>query len=189
MADKNNLVVLTFEGSGTASAVYSEIESMEKDKLLEIEDAIIIERAEDGPSLREAPIRAGSSPDTRVGSGKMPDESYTVRQTHSRKGKTAAKGGGIGLLAGWLLGGPIGGAIVGAGIGAITGALRDFGIDNKNIEGIKARLQPNTSALMVLGHVEDREAFLAKIRTYDPQVAMSSLSPEVEKELRARLGG
>jgi uncharacterized membrane protein len=171
MADNttDNLVVLTFEGSETAGVVYSEIESMEEQKLLVIQDAIIIERGE------------------QTNLSRSPDDAFTVKQTHARKGKVAAKGAGIGLLAGWLLGGPIGGAIVGAGIGAITGALKDFGIDNKNIDAIKARLQPNSSALLVLGHVEDRDAFLAKVRTYDPQVAMSSLSPEVEKELRARL--
>ena len=66
--------------------------------------------------------------------------------------------------------------------------MKDFGIDDNNIAVIKARLQPNTSALMLLGHVEDRDAFLDKLRGYEPQVVSSSLTPEVEKQLREALG-
>ena len=47
MAEKipSNLAVLTFEGQDTAEALYEQIEKMAKDKLLVLEDAVIIERA------------------------------------------------------------------------------------------------------------------------------------------------
>ena len=47
MAEKkptSTLAVLTFEGQETAEALYAQIEKMEKDKLLVLEDAVIIER-------------------------------------------------------------------------------------------------------------------------------------------------
>ena len=115
------------------------------------------------------------------------DAQVRVIQTHGKKGKYATAGGGIGLLAGFLLGGPIGGLVVGAGLGAITAAMKDFGIDNKSIEAIKARLQPNSSALLLLGHADDRDALIAKLRTFDPTVVSTTLTPEVEKDLRDRL--
>jgi uncharacterized membrane protein len=115
------------------------------------------------------------------------DDEIRVVQTHRKKGKYAAGGAGIGLLAGVLLGGPIGGLIVGAGLGAVTGAMKDFGIDNTDIEVIRARLQPGTSALLLLGHVTDRDDFVAKLRSYDPKVISTSLTPELEKELSDRL--
>lgn len=62
-------------------------------------------------------------------------------------------------------------------------------IDNKSVEAVKLRLRPNTSALLVLGHANDRDAFLAKLREYDAQVVMTSLGPELERELVAKLEG
>ena len=49
MAKKSDsdLVVMTFEGVETAEALYEEIEKMEKAKLVEIQDAVIVERGED----------------------------------------------------------------------------------------------------------------------------------------------
>jgi uncharacterized membrane protein len=67
------------------------------------------------------------------------------------------------------------------------GALKDFGIDEKNVDAIKARLHPDTSALMLLGTAEDKEAFLDQLRAYDPKVALSTLSPEMDQMLRDRL--
>lgn len=180
MAETNNLVVLTFEGKETAAAVYEQIEQMEKDKLVKVVDAVIVEYDDVEMGGMMPPIEGGS------GKGST-DRQVRVIQTHGKKGKFAAGGAGIGLLAGFLLGGPIGGLVVGAGLGAITAAMKDFGIDDKNIETIKARLQPNSSALLLLGQANDRDALIAKLRTYDPTVVSSSLTPEVEKEIRERL--
>lgn len=173
MADKqnSNLVVLTFEGQEAAEALYNQIEQMEKDKQLVIEDAVIIERGE--PALN-APK----------------DDSVRVKQTRGKKGKYAAVGGGIGLLGAAILGGPIGLAVVAtAGLGAVTGALKDFGVKDDVINSIKQRLQPNTSALLLLGRANDRDALLAKLKSFDAKVEMTSLDPEVERELITRLQG
>ena len=114
----------------------------------------------------------------------------TVKQTHGKKGKYAAIGGGIGLIGAAILGGPIGLAVVAtAGIGALTGALKDFGVNDQTVNTIKQSLQPNTSALLALGHANDRDALLAKLREYDAKVVLTSLDPEVEKDLVARLQG
>lgn len=182
MADTNNLIVLTFEGKETAAAVYEQIEQMEKDKLVKVADAVIIEYDDVELGGMMPPVEGGSSKGST-------DRQVRVIQTHGKKGKYAAGGAGIGLLAGFLLGGPIGGLVVGAGIGAITAVMKDFGIDDKNIETIKARLQPDSSALLVLGHANDRDALIARLRTFDPTVVSSSLTPEVEKEIRQRLAG
>jgi uncharacterized membrane protein len=186
MADDNYLVVLTFQGAKTAEAVYAQLEQLEKEHAVSIADAIIIER--------DAGASPGSTPLVEPGSGQgiapatSPlEEQVRVIQTHGKKGKYAAGGGGIGLLAGFLLGGPIGAAAVGAGLGAVTAAIKDFGIDDESLAAIQARLQPNSSALLALGHVRDREAYMASLRTFDPQVVSTTLAPEVEEELRKRL--
>ena len=190
MAEKptSTLAVLTFEGQDTAEALYAQIEQMEKDKLLVLEDAVIIER-EPTQNLARATDSAVEQMHTPPVS-QSKENQVRVKQTRGKKGKYAAVGGGIGLLAGALLGGPIGLLAVGAAsIGAIAAAMKDFGIDDASIAAIKQGLQPNTSALMLLGRANDRDALLAKLREYDAKVVMTSLDPEVERELVARLGG
>ena len=190
MADKPtaNLAVLVFEGLDTAQALYAQFEQMQKEKLISLDDAIILECTSGGAQLHAGRSDAGA---TQFASTPVATESgpkVTVKQTQDKKGKYAAIGGGIGLLAGAIFGGPIGLATIGAaGVGAIMGALRDFGIDDRSIEAVKQRLRPNTSALLVLGHANDRDAFIAKLREYDAQVVMTSLDPEVERELVAKL--
>ncbi len=62
MAEKkpSNLVVLSFEGSSAAEAVYEQFEQMEKDNLIHIEDAVILERAADSPSISTEPYSSAS---------------------------------------------------------------------------------------------------------------------------------
>jgi uncharacterized membrane protein len=190
MADKltSNLAVLIFDGQATAQALYAQIEQMQKEKLVSVEDAIILECESGGAQIHAATSDAGASQPAALPVSTESGTKVTVKQTHGKKGKYAAIAGGVGLLAGAVFGGPIGLATIGAaGVGAIVGALRDFGIDDKSIEAVKQRLRPNTSALLVLGHANDRDAFLAKLREYDAQVVMTSLDPEVERELVAKL--
>ncbi len=190
MADKptSNLAVLIFDGQETAQALYEQIEQMQKEKLVSVEDAIILECDSGGAHIRAGASDAGSSQFAGAPIATEGGPKITVKQTRGKKGKYAAIGGGIGLLAGAIFGGPVGLATIGAaGVGAIVGALRDFGIDDKSVEAVKQRLRPNTSALLVLGHANDRDAFIAKLREYDAQVVMTSLDPEVERELVAKL--
>jgi len=185
--EQSNLVVLTFEGQSAAEALYKEIEQLEKDKLVVIEDAVIIER-------ESLPARDDSTPVSRTeqmlspAHKKSQDDSIRVKQTRSKKGKYAAVGGGIGLLAAAILGGPIGLAVVGtAGLGAVTAALKDFGVKDESVNAIKQVLQPGSSALILLGRANDRDALLAKLRAFDAKVLMTSLDPEVERRLLDRL--
>lgn len=190
MAEKptSNLAVLTFEGQDTAEALYEQIKQMEKEKLVSLDDAIILECESAGASIH---MSAGESSTTRSFAPPISEgegAKVTVKQTRGKKGKYAAIGGGIGLLAGAIFGGPIGLLAAGtAGVGAIVAALKDFGIDDKSVEAVKLRLQPNTSALLLLGYANDRDALLAKLREYDAQVVMTSLDPELERELVAKL--
>jgi uncharacterized membrane protein len=188
VSDNNNLVVLTFVGIDTAVTVYKQIEQMEEDGLVEVADAIILERAEGGEGINMPATSASFGPGGPVVAKTIADENMIrVVQTHTPKGKYTRRGTGIGLLAGILLGGPIAGLAIGAGLGRIMASLKDFGISDQSIEAIKRRLAPNSSALLLLGRASDRDAFLAKLREYDPTVLSSTLPPEVEKEMRERL--
>ena len=167
----SNLVVLTFEGEDAAEALYKEIDVMAAKGQLVIEDAVILERG-------------------AAALNSLKDDTVRVKQTHGKKGKYAAVGGGIGLLAAAILGGPIGlVAVASAGLGAVTAALKDFGVSDDVVKTIKQSLQPNTSALLLLGRANDRDALLATLGAFGAKVVMTSLDPEVERELAARLQG
>ncbi|MFO7631929.1 MAG: DUF1269 domain-containing protein [Caldilinea sp.] len=190
MADKpiSNLAVLTFEGQATAEALYEQIQQMEKNKLVVLDDAIILEREPASEHLHTLPGDARTEEMVAPSGSASVEHQVRVKQTRSKKGKYAAIGGGIGLLAGALLGGPIGLLAFGtAGLGAIMAALKDFGIDDASVGAIKQRMKPNSSALLLLGHATDRDAFLAKLREYDAQVVMTSLDPDVERKLVTKL--
>jgi uncharacterized membrane protein len=190
MAEKqgSNLVVLTFEGVEAAEALYAQIEQMEKEKLVVVDDAVIIERKDVAAS--GMPADDSAKPMIAEPAKVSQDTSITVKQTRGRKGKYAAIGGGIGLLGAAILGGPIGlAAVATAGMGALTAALKDFGVNDATVNSIKQRMQPNTSALLLLGHANDRDAWLAKLREYDAKVVMTSLDPELQRELEARMQG
>lgn len=185
-AQHSHLIVLTFEGQHAAEALYEQIEQLEKDKLVVVEDAVMIERsAAVGATSERTPMEQMLTP-VRPSD----DAAVRVKQTRGKKGKYAAVGGGIGLLAAAILGGPVGlVAAASAGLGAFTATLRDFGINDASINAITQNLHPDTSALLLLGRANDSEALLAKLRQFDAKVVMTSLDPEVEQRLLARLQG
>ena len=85
-------------------------------------------------------------------------------------------------LAGFAVGG-----LVGAGRGALSGSLVDYGIDDNFIRSLAATLQPDTSALFVLGRKAQPEKVLAELSGFRGKVLRSSLSPEQEARLQAAI--
>jgi uncharacterized membrane protein len=134
------LVVLSFKGASTAAGVLDTIQDMERRGLIEIEDAVIASR----PARSEI-LTANAGNPWQAGFAYNQPETE-IRQTDSRRKRSAAAGGGLGLLAGWLLGGPVGGAAV----GAVLGALRDRGIDDGFMKELASRLEPDSSAIFLL---------------------------------------
>ena len=83
-----------------------------------------------------------------------------------------------------LLGGPIGGAVV----GTVIGALKDRGIDDKFIRGVADSLKPDSSAIFLLvKEGGDAEKIREELRPFKATVVHTTLSPEVEKQLRDSL--
>ena len=108
----SRIVVLAFEGAGAAEGMLVNIRDMEKRGLLKLDDAVVASR---GPRATDIQINQASMIGVPAAGSQL-----QIDQTNSRRGRSAAAGGGIGLLAGWLIGGPIGGLAVGALIGALA---------------------------------------------------------------------
>jgi hypothetical protein len=64
MTDKptSNLAVLIFEGQDTAQVLYEQIEQMQKEKLVSVEDAIILEYESGGTQIHVGTSDAGRFP-------------------------------------------------------------------------------------------------------------------------------
>jgi uncharacterized membrane protein len=109
----STLIVLGFDGLHTADEVLNKTRSMQKEKLIDLEDACVVERTTDGKAH--------------------------IKQAVNMTAIGAASGGSLGALWGTLVGllllNPLAGlalgALAGAGTGALSGALTDFGINDE----------------------------------------------------------
>jgi uncharacterized membrane protein len=153
----SQLVVLGFDGEETAEGVFDNLNDMQQRGLIQLEDVVIISRGE--------------------------SEGIDVRQTDARRGRSAAAGAGVGLLAGWLVGGPIGGALV----GSIIGALRDRGVDDKFVDDIGRGLKAHSSALFLLVQQADSPKVIEELKPFNATVLHTTLTDEQESTLRAGL--
>jgi len=176
------LVVLGFDGASTAETVMGSIADMQQRGLIELEDAVVASRASHTDQVHMVAAGAGTSSSMLMQRHSAAPQ-VEITQTDSRRGRTAAKGAGIGLLAGWLIGGPIGGLAV----GAVIGALRDRGIDDKFIQQLSEQLQPDSSAVFLLVSRADTDKVLEEMRAYKGRVIHTEIKPEVEQALRKAL--
>lgn len=130
----SKLVVLAFEGASTANGMLDNLAALQQRGVLHLDDAVVVSRP------------AGSS-------------EVRIDQTRYKRGRAAAAGGGIGLLAGLLVGGPLGGLTV----GALWGGLRDKGVDDGFVRELSSNLGPDRSGLFLLVSGGDADAVIAEI--------------------------
>lgn len=159
----SNLVVIVFDDETTAFEMRTALVKMQKEYLIEMEDAVVV---------------------TKNDSGKV--------QLHQAVNLTAAGavGGGFwGTLIGMLFLNPLLGAAVGAGAGALSGLLSDIGISDKQIKEISDSFQPGNSALFVLVRRATTDKVLEGLREFagKGKVFQTSLSKDSEESLRAAL--
>jgi len=168
MAD---LVVIGFDDPNEADRALAEVLRLQKEYLIDLEDAVVAVRGPDG-KLR-------------------------LKQSIDLVGAGAASGGLWGAMWGSLVGmlflnpliGLATGAAFGAGAGALSGSLADYGINDEFIRQIGETLQPNTSALFVLVRKVQPEKVLSELSRFRGRVIRSSLSPQQEARLQAALSG
>lgn len=157
------LVVLGFQNTEGADQVIPEIEAMQRENLLQLADwARVIKRA---------------------------DGKVDVRQATSTVGMGAAGGALWGMLFGLLFLMPIAGLAIGAATGAIMGKLSDYGIDDKFIKDVSAKIQPGTSALFLYVVQATTDKAIERIKPYGAEVLRTSLSEDAEAKLRAAFEG
>lgn len=165
------LVAVGFDNPQEADRVLTKLARLQREYLIDLEDAVVAIR--------------------------QPDGKVNLKQSINLIGVGAASGGLSGAVWGSLVGllflnplaGMAVGGLVGAGSGALSGSLVDFGIDDNFIRQIAETLQPNTSALFVLVRKAQPEKVLSELSQFRGRVLRSSLSPEQEARLQAALSG
>jgi uncharacterized membrane protein len=165
----SDLIVVAFPGEDTADQVLNRLQALQKEHLIDLEDACVVVRDRHGK--------------------------VHVKQAVNLVGLEAASGGAFGAMWGTLIGllflnplaGLLTGAAFGAGAGALSGMLSDYGINDDFIRSLGETLEPGTSALFVLVRRATLDKVLPEVRPFGGQVLHTSLSTEQEARLRRAL--
>jgi uncharacterized membrane protein len=167
----SDLIVLGFDGMGTADEVLTKLRALKKEHLIDLEDACVVIRGQDGK--------------------------VQVKQAVNLTALGAASGMSTGMLVGGLAGllllnplaGMAVGGLAGAGFGALSGSLADYGIDDEFIKSLGQSIANGSSALFVLVKRSTPDKVIPEIEAFKPRVLKTSLSTEKEQKLKAALSG
>lgn len=159
------LVVLGFDGMSAADEVLNKLRGLKAQHLLDLEDAVVVERDADGKVHMKQAVNLA-----RLG---------------------ATSGGLSGALWGTLVGllflnplaGMVIGASAGAGAGALSGSLMDYGVNDEFVKQLSQTIPDNSSALFVLVREVTMDKVVAEIQPWNPRVLNTSLSAEQEAKL------
>ena len=158
----STLLAIAYPDAETAEKVRAELIQATKEKLVELQDAVVVEHRADGKiKLHQA-----------------------VNTTASGAAGGAMWGGLIGLL--FLA--PLVGMAVGAASGALGGKATDLGVNDDFLKQLGDRLAPGAAALIALGRSDAPDKLLERLRPYGGHVIQTSLDTEEEERLRSSLG-
>jgi uncharacterized membrane protein len=159
----SDLIAVAYPDRETAEAVRQKLAQLTLEHTIELEDAVIVDRDENG----------------RV----------KLHQAHNPVARGAAGGALWGGVIGLLFLVPLFGMLVGAAAGGASGALVDVGIDDQFMKQLGAKLTPGGAALIVLVRKVTPDKVLPQISEYGGEVIQSSLDDEAEAKLREVLEG
>ena len=154
----STLVVVAYPNEFQAEEVRLRLLKMQQEYLVDLEDAVIAVRKQDGK--------------------------IKLLQLHNLTGAGAVSGGFWGLLIGLLFMNPLLGAAVGAGAGAISGALADVGINDQFMKELGQNLKPGGSMLFILFRSITMDKALQELAGTGGTIIQTSLSHEDEQRLR-----
>ena len=157
----SDLVTIGYPDVATAQEVLHALDRLQVERAVDVEDAVIVERAADGrvtivPWIDQGGLETGAS---------------------------ALVGGLIGTL--FLA--PLLGAALGAAAGATRAALVDLGISDEFMRELGASLLPGSAAVILLMSATEPKRVLAELTRHGGQVVQTSLSSQAEHRLRATL--
>ena len=157
------LVVIAFPNEAQAEAVRQRLLAMQKEYLIELGDAVIAVKDDQGRIKLNQLLNT-----TAVG---------------------AVSGSFWGSLIGLIFLMPLTGAAIGAASGAISGKLTDIGINDKWMKDVAAAIQPGTAALFLLIRKVTADKVLEGLKGEGGTVMKTSLDYTKEAALQEALTG
>ena len=158
----STLIAIGYPDAQTAEEVRGVLIQATKEKLVDLQDAVVVEHRSDGK--------------------------IKLHQAVSTTGAGAAGGALWGGLIGLLFLAPLFGMAVGAASGAVAGKVTDAGVNDDFLKQLGARLEPGAAALIALGSSQAPDKLLERLRPYGGDVIQTSLAGEEEERLRSSLG-
>jgi uncharacterized membrane protein len=156
----SDLIAIAYPDQATAERVRGRLGEAIKANVIEIDDAVVLTRNEDGK--------------------------VKLHQAASPAAAGAAGGALWGGLIGLLFLAPFVGMAVGGAAGAAGGAMSDYGVDDHFMKELGEKLTPGSAALIVLVRSMTPDKILPNIQEQG-HVIQSSLSNEAEGQLEAAL--
>ena len=158
----SELMVLGFENEAAAEEFGVTLAQMQKDMIVQLQDASMVVRDADG----KPHVKHGNK---LVGAG--------------------ALGGAFwGMLFGLLFFVPFLGLAIGAGMGALFGKLGKTGIDKQVLEQMGDAIKPGEAGWFLLIAQLTEDKFLAAVKGANATLVRSNLTEEQEKELKHAFG-
>jgi uncharacterized membrane protein len=157
----NTLVVIEYDDPYKAEEIRLKLIRMQKDYLLDLEDAVVVV--------------------------KDPAGKVKLHQAINLTAHGAMSGGFWGALIGLIFLNPILGVAMGMTAGAVSGALTDVGINDNFMKDLAKGLPPGSSALFVLVRKATPDRVLEELKGTGGKVLKTSLTHESETKLQAAL--
>jgi uncharacterized membrane protein len=157
----STLVVIGYDDQFKAQEVRLMLAKMQKDYLIDLEDAVVAVKDEKGK--------------------------VKLHQAVNLTAAGAVSGGFWGTLIGLIFLNPILGLAVGATAGAVSGALTDIGVDDKFMKELAGQMNPGSSVLFILVRKATPDKVLEEIKGTGGHVLKTSLSHDDEAKLQAAL--
>lgn len=154
----SDLIAVAYPDKNTAEEVRDKLFELMTQRVIELEDAVIVDRDEDGK--------------------------VKLHQVH----RTATRGAVGGALWGGVIGllflAPLLGMAVGAAAGGASGAMTDVGINDDFMRSLGEKLPQGGAALIVLVRKVTPDKVLPEISQFGGEVIQTSLDNEGENRLR-----
>jgi uncharacterized membrane protein len=157
----STLVAVAYPDLGTAEQVRAELVQATKERILSLEDAVLVEHRSDGK--------------------------IKLHQAMSASGAGAAGGALWGGLIGLIFLAPLFGMAVGAASGALAGKATDAGVNDRFMKDLGEALPPGGAALIALGRTDARDKLIERVRPYGGEIIQTSLGKDEEDQLRAAM--
>jgi uncharacterized membrane protein len=159
----SDLIAVAYPDKQTAETVRRTLAQLTTEHVIDLADAVVVTRDEDGKVKLHQSMRPGVA---------------------------GATGGAVwGGLIGLLFLAPLFGMAIGAAAGGAAGATADIGINDQFMKQLGEKLTPGGAALIVLVRASTPDKVLPQIQRFGGDVLQTSLDDESEARLREALEG